>query len=374
MRILFLSIADPGDFSSGGNQRSNYIRDALQQIAIVDTIVVKQDIASCVRDEWDGDRVMMVATAYSAGRREKLRQQGVARRMIAAADAANRYDFIVARYLRTAMLVSPTAHRRLVVDGDDLRQSGAGRSLARRVFVWIRAEVIRVAGRRMFTIWLVDPRDRVAVPGARVAMLPNTARRFAALNAGAAVAPGLDPGAPAGRRILMVGIYSYPPNEQGLTWFVRTILPRIVERFPDVAFHAIGRYHKPELDAIAGPVTMRGFVDDLATEYRRADVIVCPIMSGSGTQIKVVEALMNGRPTVVSDFAYQGFADVLIRDDHLLVARHADEWVRAIEAVFAEPDRFTAMAERGREAAEHAYSLDAFSRRVVDTFSCPPPI
>lgn len=359
MRILYLSISPPDDFSSGGNQRSNHIRASLMAFADVDTFVLQQIGTTGISADADRGNVVSIVISASDGMWRKARYRFRAMRMIAAADRVNGYDFIVARYFRNAMLVPPSAYRKLVVDGDDLRQSGVNRSVSRRVFVRIRAAVIRFVTRRMFHVWLVDPRDLVAVPGARISMLPNTARQ-AALTA--------LPSAKVGRRILMVGMYAYPPNEEGLVWFARRILPRIADLFPNVEFHAIGQYYKQELDELGGAVTMRGFVDNLGEEYRQADVVICPIMSGSGTQIKVVEALMNGRPAVVSDFSYQGFSNVLTPDDHLLVARNEEEWVRHITAVLREPSRFTAMATMGCEVAGQAYSLEAFSTRVEDTF------
>lgn len=359
VRILLLSIADPGDYSSGGNQRSNHLRDALLDIADVDTVAFTREGASFVQADWGPERVVRINTSPSDGRRERIGQRRAARRIIAAAESAHPYDFIVARYFRTAVLVPRRAHHKLVVDGDDLRQSGAGQPLARRLFLRIRAAAIRAMARRLFHLWLVDPRDRVAVPGTRTSMLPNTASRLPAAEATPAKT---------GRRILMVGTYPYPPNEQGLVWFARVILPRIVELFPDVEFHAVGQYYKRELEVLGPAVRMRGFVDDLAGEYAQADVVICPITSGSGTQIKVVEALMSGRPTLVSDFSYQGFADVLAPDKHLLVARGEQEWVRHLTAVLDDPGCFAAMADRARTTAERAYSVEAFRARVVETF------
>lgn len=165
----------------------------------------------------------------------------------------------------------------------------------------------------------------------------------------------------------MVGMYAYLPNEEGLTWFTQNVLPEIVTRFPDVELHAVGRYTNQSLDKLGKAVKMRGFVDGLRDEYIRADVVICPIRSGSGTQIKVVEALMSGRPTVVSDFSYQGFSDVLEPDNHLLVARDPQEWVKHIIAVLRDPAAFSNMAQNGRKVAEMAYSLDAFSERVTET-------
>lgn len=358
MKMLMLSTTEPDDYSSGGKQRSNHMRDALLRIADVDTIAFTGEGPSWIRSEWDERRVVRVNVDPGAGRWERFRHRLAARRLIARAMKANRYDFVVARYFGRAALVPPHAYRRLVVDADDLRQTDIDRSPIRHAFVAIRAAAIRLATRSMVAVWLVDPRDRVTIPNARVVMLPNTARRLAAD----------PPPRQGGRRILMVGMYPYPPNEEGLLWFARGVLPRLVAAFPDVEFHAVGQYYKQELNELHSALKMRGFVDDLAAEYARADVVVCPIASGSGTQIKAVEALMAGRPTVISDFSYQGFADVLVPDEHLLVAKGEEEWVSRVGDVLHDPDRFAAMAARGREAAERAYSVEAFAEKVVGTF------
>lgn len=167
----------------------------------------------------------------------------------------------------------------------------------------------------------------------------------------------------------MIGFLAYPPNEEGLVWFTKEVWPEIERRFADVELHVIGRYHKKSLDELGARVRMRGFVDDLREEYMKADLVICPIRSGSGTQIKVIEALMSARPTLVSDFSYQGFSDVLKPGEHLIVARDGHDWIRQITAVLDDPATFVSMAQKGREIADETYSVEAFSKRVATTFT-----
>ena len=361
MNILFLSTDEPADFSFGGSQRNSLILQALQRIAQVDVIVTRDEEVETLATDWGPDRMLKVAIPHGSGRLVRLKALAVARKLVSRALAEKDYDFIVARYFGRAALVPRSAHAKLVIDGDDVRRNAVGASSLRRMALRLRAGLIRAVAKRAHHIWLVDPRDRDILDAGRTrtSILPNTAK-----------SPRTPLATPArtGLRMLMVGLYSYPPNEEGLIWFARHVLPRIAAEFPGLELHAVGRYHQTGLNALGHAVRMRGFVDDLSAEYAQADVVICPILSGTGTQIKVIEALMHARPTVVSSFTYRGFADALTLDQHLLVAHDVDEWVRHLSEVLRAPSRFRSMAERGRNAAMNAYNEGAFADRVIATF------
>lgn len=359
MKFLYVSISDPDDFTSGGNQRSNYMREDLQALGTVDTIVVAQAETSFAVRRWSADRVMKVATAFGAGRIERARQARLARRLIARADAEVGYDHIVCRYLRTAKLVPVRQHRKLVIDADDFRQNGPRRSLGSSLWFRLREALVSGLAKRAFHVWVVDYRDRHPFLGARWSMLPNTSRAVDRR-------PGRAGGKP---RILMVGSFGHPPNEEGLRWFATHVFPALQARFAGVELHVVGRYYKQDLATLGERIVMRGFVDDLDHEYADATVVVCPILSGSGTQIKLIEGLMSGKAVVASDFSFQGFADVLDAGRHLLVANGETEWIEQVSAVLANPDGFQAMAERGRKVAELNYSRQRFRDRIGATFA-----
>ena len=128
MKILMLSIAEPGDFTSGGRQRSNHILEALLRIADVDVVAFTGEGPSYIRSKLGCGQVAKVNVHPDAGRWERFRYRFAARRLIARAVKTNGYDFIVARYFRIATLVPPSAYRKLVLDADDLRKTAMNRS------------------------------------------------------------------------------------------------------------------------------------------------------------------------------------------------------------------------------------------------------
>ena len=117
-----------------------------------------------------------------------------------------------------------------------------------------------------------------------------------------------------GRRVVMVGNFGYAPNVDGARWFIDEVLP---------VAQALG----PALDVvIAGPGSDVlvpygvGFAPDLDELYRSVDVVVVPLLSGSGSRIKAIEAFAAGVPVVGTTVGLSGLdirpgVDCLVADD-----------------------------------------------------------
>lgn len=357
MRVLFISSSEPGNYLSGGSQRSNYIRDALLTIANVDTIVVGGADRTSAMPHFNAERVAEVRTAHEAGRYVRFKQFLAARKFIKQACRDNLYDLIVVRYLHTTKLIPFSEHEKLIIDADDFAKSDVGGSVIVRAIRHLRSLILAKIIKRTRHTWIVDLRDAYFFEGRRFSYLPNTA----------VPTKTSETSKNSGLRILMVGSYWYSPNEEGLVWFATKILPRVRQVLPGVEFHAVGAYYKSSLAELGPGVHMRGFVDNLAEQYANATLVICPVFSGSGTQIKIVEALLADRPLVASKFSFAGFSNVLVAGEHLLVAETEDEWVAVLIKALKEPERLAAMARAGKEAAESAFGIERFKQHVIDT-------
>jgi polysaccharide biosynthesis protein PslH len=123
------------------------------------------------------------------------------------------------------------------------------------------------------------------------------------------------------------------PNREGVEWFCNAILPLVIGKQPDVRFHVVG----PDIEEVrtAGKsIIKRGFVEDLAGEYRACDVFICPLKTGTGVKNKMLEAMASGCAIVSTSIGVEGLD--LIHGTHLLIAddetAFADAVVRLIES------------------------------------------
>lgn len=104
--------------------------------------------------------------------------------------------------------------------------------------------------------------------------------------------------------LLFVGAFHSPaaPNFDAVRWFSRHVMPRIVEQRPDAILSIVGYASEGvDLAQFAGPnINYVGPVSDLGPSYDLARVFVAPSRVGAGIPIKVIEAVSNGLPCVVS--------------------------------------------------------------------------
>lgn len=359
-RILYLTPTPVDDRSFGGAIRSNDLRRALGEVGEVGTLVLQGGPVFGIDPAWQPGRVRTLTYTARGPSWRGWRDLVRVRRCIAALIEEHRPDVIVARYAGQAGFVPRQAWSRLIVDPDDVYKS-LGPEQGGRLARWrmgLRNLLVARMLRRARHVWLVNPRDQGRLGLARSSLLGNVVPVPPRRPLADAAVPG---------RILMVGFFPHPPNAQGLRFFAREVLPELRRRVPGVELHAIGKC-PPDLAAeLAGEVAVRGYVDDLATEYARAALVVAPIFSGAGTQIKVIDALAHARPLVASGFACEGFAFALHDRQHLRVAGDAPaDWVTVCAEVLADPAREN-MATRGHDCVAECFGPDSMLRAVRQT-------
>lgn len=361
-RILFLTQSSINDFSFGGAQRANHLRNALIASAAVDTVIIHGGSVLKTDDDWSPDRVRAAhLSAYGVSLSATLQRRAV-KRWIAGIIAAERYDYIVAQYVDLATLVPRQARGRMIFDPDDFLKSpppGVKVSPAERAKLWIRNRLARSTAAGAMHVWYAKSRPGHVPRNPRRSFMPNVVKVPDADRPRMTAIP---------RRLLMVGLFDHAPNADGIAWFMDQVWPTLAARFPDIELHAIGRF-QVELARRLPAVTFRGFIDDLSAEYDRAAVVVAPIRSGGGTQIKVIDALVHERPLVASTFAHAGFAEYLEKEQHLLTAETAAEWIAACSSLLKDAPAAEAMAKRGAERASAEFGPDRMVREVKSTLA-----
>lgn len=109
-----------------------------------------------------------------------------------------------------------------------------------------------------------------------------------------------------GKNMVFVGVLDWPPNEDAVQWFIEDILPRVVERVPDVRFHIIGRLGPRYVPKSSDHVFVQGFQQNLITFLSYADVFVLPFRMGGGLRLKALTALSSGIPVVTTPLGIEG--------------------------------------------------------------------
>lgn len=95
------------------------------------------------------------------------------------------------------------------------------------------------------------------------------------------------------------------PNEEGLTWFLSSVWPRVLAVTPSAKLRVVGRVAEVIRGSLPN-VTLVGKVDNLLGEYKKSTLVIVPLLTGSaGVKTKLVEGLSYGRSFVATSAAIE---------------------------------------------------------------------
>jgi glycosyltransferase involved in cell wall biosynthesis len=164
--------------------------------------------------------------------------------------------------------------------------------------------------------------------------------------------------------IVFVGSLSYTPNSQAAWRLLKQVMPLVWEHYPEAALWIVGQGADPALLAHNDRrrIFVTGKVDDVRPYLAAASVACVPLISGSGTKYKVLEALSAGVPMVCTGLAAEGLA--LEAGRHYLPGESDKDLAAAIMRMIADPALAATLARQGRELIERSYSWDANLARL----------
>jgi glycosyltransferase involved in cell wall biosynthesis len=130
--------------------------------------------------------------------------------------------------------------------------------------------------------------------------------------------------------LVFTGSMDWMPNEEGITFFVRDVLPAVRRQVPEVRVLIVGRRPGPALHRLATEVAgveVTGSVPDVRSFLSRATAAVVPLRVGGGTRLKIYEAMAMECPIVSTTIGAEGLP--VLDGTHFLRADGATEMAQA---------------------------------------------
>jgi glycosyltransferase involved in cell wall biosynthesis len=176
-----------------------------------------------------------------------------------------------------------------------------------------------------------------------------------------------------GLQLMFLGAFVHRPNVQAAEHLIEHIWPLILRQLPQARLLIAGGMPERirQFDAAPSAVSFLGFVDDLQALYAQATLVCCPLLTGAGTRIKIIEAAAYGKAVVSTTLGAEGLqfrdgSEILLRDDP---AGFAQACVGLLQ------DRATrcALGAKARARAMHEYDRTAvvasIRARILETVS-----
>lgn len=168
--------------------------------------------------------------------------------------------------------------------------------------------------------------------------------------------------------LVFVGRMSWYPNEDAVDWLLREIWPVLRSEKPGLTLTLVGSSPPSEVTDDSGlpGVAAPGFVPDVRPYMWNASIYICPIRTGGGTRLKILDAMAMGMPLVATGMSVEGLD--LEEGRHYLRAERPREYLEAIERLECDEELRFQLGRNAREKAVRLYSWKRIGQRLFEVY------
>lgn len=156
--------------------------------------------------------------------------------------------------------------------------------------------------------------------------------------------------------IAFSGNFAYTPNFEGMRWFVNSVWPRLFLTHPELRLRVIGKeaelvrplFTSLERVDIVGPVA------NAVEEIAKSQVAVAPLLVGSGTRLKILEAWAANAAVVSTTLGAEGLAAQ--PGEHLLIADSAQDFALRIGELLQSESKRRKIIDAARNLLETSFT------------------
>ncbi len=168
--------------------------------------------------------------------------------------------------------------------------------------------------------------------------------------------------------LLFVGSFRHTPNVAGLRFLLEKVLPPLRAARPSVELMVVGSCVTPQVEQLCRRpgVRLLGAVPEIREVLARYAVFLCPILSGSGVRVKILEAFAAGIPVISTPLGAEGLDVAHGRE--LLLAENGRGFVSAIIELLEHPERAEGLARCARRAAVERWDSQVVFARLEQAY------
>ena len=112
---------------------------------------------------------------------------------------------------------------------------------------------------------------------------------------------------------------------------------------------------------------LTGLVSDIRPYLEEANAVVVPLLSGSGTRIKILEAMAAGRPVISTTVGAEGLD---VRDgEEILIADTPSSFADAVRRIFSDSDFAHRIAAKAKEMVRSKYTWKGSAEIMASVYN-----
>lgn len=286
-----------------------------------------------------------------------------------------KYDFIVTRYIHFACDCGLLKYSdRLAIDVDDDPMQAVLMSIPKlgtitnKLYQWFYAHTIDATCRRIICSIRCAFYSTPDMNYVNACFLPNISIFQEPLPV-----PVFENQTPT---VMMVGWFKYYPNIEGLLHFLNKIFPKIKKELPQVTLNIVGKVENEPLRKLCKEtegVNLLGFVENLREQYLRCQCVIVPLYEGTGTSVKLIEAMSLRRSVVATHCGARGLNPAFKTNEDYYLAESDNDFAQKVIYLLTHHSHNIEMANSALKKTQKYYSEAMFNQIIINTLNSSKP-
>jgi polysaccharide biosynthesis protein PslH len=169
--------------------------------------------------------------------------------------------------------------------------------------------------------------------------------------------------------ILFVGKLTYKPNLEGIKWFIKEVLPRIQQSNPYASLTIVSNLAAEEGEFLElvrnnNSIRVKINVQNLPATYHSHALAIAPVFQGAGSNIKVIEALMMGKPVITTIFGAKGFEN-MVKEKLIFCVDSAEAFALKVVELLEIKEGLPVVQKRAFDFFQTNYSLEKWNEKLL---------
>ena len=169
-------------------------------------------------------------------------------------------------------------------------------------------------------------------------------------------------------QLIYIGSMDWYPNEDAVAFFADEVFPQIQAQVPDVRFSIVGGNPSGRVQKLSKQkgIVVTGRVPEIKPYFAEATVFVVPLRIGSGTRLKILEALAMGKAVVSTSVGAEGLE---LRDgEEIFIADEPDAFAEAVTRLLTDSALRRRIGENGRARVEKDYDWRRIGEKLYAVY------
>lgn len=163
--------------------------------------------------------------------------------------------------------------------------------------------------------------------------------------------------------VIFTGLPRYSANVDALRYFCGEVFPKVKQNWKDVVLRVTGDFSGQSVCDLESEenIVFTGYLDDVKPAIASSRVAIAPIRLGSGTRLKILEAMALGTPVVSTTVGAEGL-DVSHGKD-ILIANSPSEFADSLVQLRNDQELWTRLSTNGRLLVRERYDWKVLGER-----------